>query len=138
MNSELTRKLLGDFPTLYWQNTLSIQETSMCWGFDCSDGWEPLIRELSEKLVPLVEQFNKDYPPKPEDMYYGFGVVQVKEKFGGLRYYTNYCSDEINDAIAEYEELSYKTCEVCGEPGELRGSGWYYTSCDEHAKEQDK
>jgi len=138
MNALLTKKLLEDFPTLYWQHGLSMQQTAMCWGFDVQDGWEPLIRELSEKLVPLVEQFNKDYPPEPENMYFGFGVVQVKEKFGGLRYYTHGSSDEIDNIIDEYESRSYKTCEICGKPGKVRGAMWYYTSCDKHANEEDK
>lgn len=138
MNPELDKKLVEDFPTLYWQRGMSMMETAMCWGFECQNGWEPLIRELSEKLVPLVEQFNKDYPPKPEEMYNGFAVVQVKEKFGGLRYYTNYSSKEINDLIDEYETLSYKTCEICGKPGKTMGQGWYYTACPEHTKEQDR
>lgn len=139
MNPELTKKLTEDFPELYWQfNECTIYQSAMPWGFDCGPGWEPLLRELSKKLIPLVKQFNKDYPPKPEEMYNGFAVVQVKEKFGGLRYYTNYSSEEIDTLIDVYETLSYKTCETCGKPGKNMGKGWYYTACPEHTKEQDK
>src|SRR3989304_5951278 len=55
-------------------------------------------------------------------------VNQVKEKFGGLRFYSGGVSEDIVDAvnvrIAEAEAQSYKTCETCGQPGLLRGGGW--------------
>jgi len=62
-----------------------------------------------------------------------FEVTQVKEKFGGLRFYTN-CRDEailqrIDVAIQE----SFHACEICGEPGTLREGRWIKTLCDEHA-----
>ena len=55
---------------------------------------------------------------------------QVKEKFGGLRFYMTCGTDEIYNLIEEAEALSYKTCEVCGKPGEERPSGWIHTLCD--------
>jgi hypothetical protein len=58
-------------------------------------------------------------------------AMQVKEKFGGLRFYTNGTSDEIHKLISEYESKSYATCEDCGKPGKSRGSGWIRTLCDE-------
>jgi hypothetical protein len=132
MNEAYTKKLVEDFPELYWQIDLPMNETAMCWGFDCGDGWFEMLYELSEKLQPLVQEINNKY----ED--WKFAVVQVKEKFGTLRYYTNGSTDEIDDLVWFYEELSGHVCDVCGKPGKLRGKGWYYTSCDEHAKERDE
>jgi hypothetical protein len=54
----------------------------------------------------------------------------VKEKFGGLRFYMTCDTDEIFNLIQEAEALSYKTCEVCGKPGEERPSSWIHTLCD--------
>jgi len=51
MNLELDKKLVEDFPMLYKQRFYDMQQTAMCWGFACEDGWEPLIRELSERIV---------------------------------------------------------------------------------------
>jgi hypothetical protein len=64
-------------------------------------------------------------------------IVQVKEKFGGLRIYTDYGNDELDQVIREVGYESVKICETCGKPGEVRGKGWYYTSCVEHAKPGD-
>ena len=61
-------------------------------------------------------------------------MCQAKEKFGGLRFYVNDISDECGKIISKYESLSMETCEVCGEKGETRGSGWVRTLCDEHVK----
>ena len=64
-------------------------------------------------------------------------VVQVKEKFGGLRFYIGGVSrdkyDGVYDAINAAEALSYLTCEDCGAPGEPREGGWIRTLCDEHS-----
>lgn len=63
------------------------------------------------------------------------GVTTVKEKFGALRFYCNGDSTPaLWHAINCAEDRSVRTCEECGEPGRLRGNGWLYTSCDEHAK----
>jgi hypothetical protein len=58
------------------------------------------------------------------------GLVQVKEKFGGLRVYAvgdGYGA--IWHAIRRAESRAASTCERCGAPGRLRGRGWLTTSC---------
>jgi hypothetical protein len=68
-------------------------------------------------------------------------IFQIKEKFGGLRFYVGSIADkdlqEVEMAINKAEDLSYKTCETCGEPGELRKGGWLKCRCDAcHQKSQ--
>lgn len=88
-----------------------------CWIFECGNGWFPLIKELIEDLITLG---------------WDRKTCQVKEKFGGLRFYITSGSDEIYDRISKAEKDSYTICEVTGEPGELRNDiGWYKTLCDE-------
>lgn len=85
--------------------------------FDVDKGWYPLVKELIEDLINLG--WDKQ-------------VCQVKEKFGGLRFYINGGSDEIFKRISEAENKSYEVCEVTGTPGSLRTDiGWYRTLCDE-------
>jgi RNA polymerase-binding transcription factor DksA len=57
-------------------------------------------------------------------------AAQVKEKFGGLRFYMTSENDEIRKLISEAEALSYETCEECGKPGEERDTRWIRTLCD--------
>ena len=66
-------------------------------------------------------------------------ICQVKEKYGGLRFYINAGSDEIFKRVVEAENKSYEVCEKCGEVGELRNDiGWYLTLCEEHYLEKKK
>ena len=57
-------------------------------------------------------------------------IVQLKEKFGGIRLYSNFASDELYDIIDKYEQISYKTCGVCGKPATKISKGWIYPYCD--------
>lgn len=136
MKKELDEALVRDFPSVFSDRHADMRSTAMCWGFECGDGWEPLLRELAEKLAWL-------------------GVakaVQVKEKFGTLRFYIT-SSDEPNDfskaegkirgelsydAISKASNQSTHTCEECGKWGKLlysNGSpfGWMKTLCKECA-----
>lgn len=66
-------------------------------------------------------------------------AVQVKEKFGGLRFYTDCVPDDyIRGLISLAESLSVRTCEVCGAPGKQGGQGWIRTLCVKHSVEGDE
>ncbi len=62
MNSELDAKLVEEFPLLYKERHMNMQQTCMCWGFSCRDGWYDLIYDLSSKLEPLIQQYLDDHP----------------------------------------------------------------------------
>jgi hypothetical protein len=89
------------------------------------EGWHQLVHDL---MVELLEAgWNRH-------------IKQIKEKFGGLRFYTGVADEKIWDIISRYEKLSYTICEKCGEPGELRKDGgnyggWWQTLCDKHYDE---
>ena len=81
-------------------------------------GWHPLI----ENLYQLCEEEGVD-------------VFQVKEKFGGLRFYTGGASESIDSAIIKAEQESFKICEICGKDGLLRDdNGWLSVRCDDHRR----
>jgi hypothetical protein len=86
-------------------------------------GWAPLINRVFDKLETIKGSIK---------------IVQVKEKWGGLRIYTDYSNKELDKVIYDVEHESLEMCEVCGQSGKLRGKSWYYTSCDEHIKPGDK
>jgi hypothetical protein len=58
---------------------------------------------------------------------------QVKEKFGGLRFYVQAATDKHYNYISFAESMSYRTCEDCGAPGKTYTDGWHMTLCDIHA-----
>jgi hypothetical protein len=86
---------------------------------DCGKGWYDIITALDADL---------------REIYPDYRVVQVKEKFGTLRYYIDGVPNELFDAIyariGQAERESSITCETCSGPGELRNNGWLKTLCD--------
>lgn len=128
MNTDNTEKLLNDFPHLFRNFYKSPSETGMCFGFQCRNGWFKIIYNLCENI-------NTHLTKLPKDDYNTFAVDCVKEKFGGLRFYTNW-TDNIIDSLIEIAEADcLKTCEFCGEPGTLRDDRrWIRTLCDECIK----
>lgn len=66
-------------------------------------------------------------------------VAQIKEKFGGLRFYYDGGDDEISGMVRMAELWAGHTCEKCGNKGEHRQGGWIRTLCDTHeAEHQEK
>ena len=127
MNIKNTKYLLKKYPNLYAQYYWDKSQTCMCWGFP-GDGWLKLIDNLSRRLTKL----DPDGTLQAE---------QVKEKFGGLRFYyggrvrTKKVADEIRHLVNEAEEKSFHLCEECGKKGKIRNDiGWYRTLCIQHHK----
>ncbi len=65
-------------------------------------------------------------------------AVQVKEKFGTLRFYIDGGNEYTSALVQMAESFSGVTCEVCGDRGELVGGGWLQTLCKTHAEEKIK
>lgn len=62
-------------------------------------------------------------------------VNQIKEKFGGLRFYYSGGNNEISGMVTMAESWAAHTCETCGDRGEHRSGGWIRTLCDKHEAE---
>lgn len=118
MNDDLEGMLIAACPSLFNSNTISISG---------GDGWFDLIMDCSVRLEALNQTL-------PEDQR--FTVAQIKEKFGGLRYYLDYKAEYQNDEayaiIAEAERRADNTCSRCGSTKNVstRGERWIYTMCD--------
>ena len=104
-------------------------------GFHLPAGWYPLVERLCSSIENQLTHF------VPEEIRGEVYVVQVKEKFGGLRFYMNVGTPYIDGAISLAESLSYITCEECGNSGELRKNGYLRVLCNKDyaiSKEQIK
>lgn len=68
-----------------------------------------------------------------------YRILQIKEKFGGLRWYDNGGNEEIfRSIIPKYEKLSFQTCIHCGKPAEYISKGWISPYCEDCAKDKSK
>jgi hypothetical protein len=116
MNRKNSRELFRKFP--FFNPKGSLQETLMGFGFEVGDGWYKLLLRLCNKIQA---ELNK----APEVVRKEFRVVQVKEKFGSLRVYTQSGTNQIENEIAKAESESLRTCENCGKKGNQEGCGYW-------------
>lgn len=104
---------------------------------ECGKGWEKLYAPLFQ----LCNLLNID-------------VLQVKEKFGGLRFYVGGVSEEYFDMVHAFIDAmaaySYRVCEECGirnkhcREGDktytpvkvTTEGGWLFTLCEQCRKER--
>lgn len=177
MKNELDKQLCAKYPLIFKDRNASMQETLMCFGFECGDGWYNILDALCSniqwhinhqlkaaktnakynKMRELTKsgdwtlfeehycEYNKQYvdtiraeivdsEPRVVEEVEQVVAVQVKEKFGTLRFYYDGGDDVISGMVAVAESMSGVTCEVCGSPGTPGGVGWIRTLCKSHSK----
>lgn len=142
MNEDLEKQLYNLGPILYQEKDLPMQQTCMCWGFECPDSWFDLLKELT---IELETSINNKYKGKYECV-----AQQVKEKYGSLRFYgeikiliENPTKDDLSLSKKLYEQFqelvdkaeykSEKICCECGKPATKTSSGWIAHFCDDCA-----
>ena len=129
MDKKLQDKLYKKYPKIFRDRNRSIRESCMGWGIDTGNGWYKILDILCGLL-----QWDTD-----ENKYPQVVASQVKEKYGGLRFYTNGETDEQSGSIRLAESMSYHICEECGSMADvLQTSGWILTLCPIHMAEYKK
>ena len=119
MKQELVDKLIETYPDMFIEEGRGPnRKNTMISNIGCRDGWFDIIMELCEEIHAM----------RPK-------VQQIKEKFGGLRFYASFPKDYSEQGwaiVRKAEEKASETCEDCGEPGEHRvRNGWRYISCQQ-------
>lgn len=122
MDKLLQSELYSEYPDLYAEKDCSIQESCMPWGMETGMGWYFIIKNLSAAITRISKDVR---------------ATQVKEKFGGLRFYwrsTEGLSEKqyelVSKAVDAAEEESYLVCEDCGSREMVEQSlGWIRTEC---------
>jgi hypothetical protein len=160
MKRELDEQLCAKYPLIFKDRNADMRTTAMCWGLECGDGWYNIIDTLCGLLTYEYRSAKSRYDHLMEvgvgNVLYGTKTVtqealdeakikldeetlkvpvavQVKEKFGGLRFYVQAATDKHYQYISFAESMSYRTCEECGAPGKTYTDGWHTTLCDIHA-----
>ena len=100
-------------------------------GFACGEGWWSIIELLCSNIQHYIDWKNKESEVVPQ-----VTVAQIKEKFGGLRFYYDGGDDEIRGMVRIAEVWASRSCEECGAPGKSRDGGWIKTLCDTHEAER--
>jgi hypothetical protein len=155
MKPELEKQLIEQYPKIFDVRPGNEMRPYSMFGIECGDGWYHLLRHLCfqiqsyidfrEEMNEHIVERNRKVDPEGQidqqmlvESIPQAVVSQVKEKFGTLRFYYDGGDEKIDGMVCMAESLSSVTCETCGNLGKLRGRGWWYTACNEHAKEGDK
>lgn len=97
-------------------------------GIAVGKGWFDILNSACQLI-----QGHLDWKPDVPQVV----AQQVKEKFGGLRFYVDGGDEYTQGVIAMAEFMSGKTCEECGAPGTSGGSGWISTLCSTHREQRE-
>jgi hypothetical protein len=100
-------------------------------GVAVGTGWWPIIESLCANI-----QSHIDWRVKQGQDISQVEVEQIKEKFGGLRFYYSGGDDEISGMVRMAEAWAGVACEECGAAGTRRSGGWIRTLCDHHEAER--
>jgi hypothetical protein len=100
-------------------------------GFAVGKGWYPIIERLSSNIQQHLEWKNRESQVVPQVI-----VEQIKEKFGGLRFYYQGGDDNVAGMVRMAEAWADVACEDCGGIGKRRGGGWVRTLCNVHEAER--
>lgn len=162
MRKELDEQLCAKYPLIFRDRHEDPSKTCMYWGLAVGDGWYNIIDALCANIqshinnrldqIKWAEKFNaklaeakangfedwddwKSREPReiPEPIEQVV-ASQVKEKFGGLRFYYTGGDDYISGLEHMAESMSYRTCEVCGAPGTSTKGSWIRVLCEEHTQ----
>jgi hypothetical protein len=160
MRKELDEKLCADYPLIFRDRNGDMSKTCMVWGMCVGDGWYNILEamcsniqghidwrleqiksahkfnaELEEALANGFENWDswksrepRDIPEPVEQVV----AIQVKEKFGTLRFYFGGGDAYIDGIVSMAESMSGRTCEQCGAPGTSTSGGWIRVLCEEH------
>lgn len=93
-------------------------------------GWKKAFGdELLEELSQILKEVN--YENK-------YRIVQIKEKYGSLRWYDNGIPNVLYDRYStwlhKYETKSINTCILCGKLATMQTCGWINYVCDDCLK----
>lgn len=110
MSPDLEQVLYDRYPAIFAERNLPADQTAMCRGITCGDGWFTLLDALCASL-----QREADHGDAQQIV-----ATQVKEKLGGLRFHVRTASGIQRGMIRLATNLSERICEMCGAPGELR------------------
>ena len=100
------KELIKEFPFIVDSDDTLFTEAGFTFLDDMPQGWKQAFGiELCKTLKSVLEHYGELEEYK---------VLQVKEKYGTLRWYDNSTNPEVCKVVSYFEKLSAKTCAVCG------------------------
>ena len=91
MKKELDEYLCKVYPKMMINRDKSIQETCMCWGFECGDGWFQILNQLMSNI-----QHHIDWRERQRDIDIKFNEMAVQLKAGDSTLFDESMKDMLN------------------------------------------
>jgi len=131
--NDYTKMKKEEFEPLYFKTFKHFIPKPLTYGLEIKPGWYNLVWDLTE----TIDRYLKNNDKKATVI-----LDQVKEKFGGLRYYYHLEGEPKKDTFKMIwgmnwlaESQSFNICQECGLRGELdKNERWYKTLCPKHKK----
>lgn len=140
-----TEEIIEKYPKIFVP--YNVNPKNLNW-FGVPDGWLPIIDKLCGSIQYYIDNYtisepNPNFDPDdPESKKYisrhpnQVTCIQMKEKFGGLRFYTNGNDDIVEGMIKFAEYLCDNTCDTCGTEENLgMTKGWLSVKCKKCAED---
>lgn len=128
----VTMRMARKYPWLKCRNVFTGKLVKGAnWYDNLPKGWQIAF---GEQMINELDQLLKKYKYTKQ-----YRVMQVKEKYGELRWYAGPMPDGLYQEHGEWEdkyaELSGAVCYFCGKPATTITKGWILHVCDKHKKE---
>lgn len=136
-NKELCKKYHFLIPTNRWTGDI-VKDYDYTWTEldSMPEGWRKSFGEnLCKEIKEALDKIDEVHSHKVSSNY---RILQIKEKYGRLRWYTNWSTKELDDIIYKYEDISIRTCIDCGEPATKITLNWISPYCEDCSKNYSK
>ena len=101
--------------------------------FAVGKGWWPILESLCANI-----QSHIDWKARQGQFIPQVVVEQIKEKFGGLRFYYNGGDATVAGMVRMTEEWANLSCEECGDRATKKTTGWIKNLCETHFNEREE
>jgi hypothetical protein len=129
MSPEKDKQLSEKYPKIFVNRNSGESRYPIAWGLACGDGWFNILDTACSLIQARCDRMQEREAKDTQVV-----ALQVKEKFGSLRFYVMGGDDYTDGIVATVESLSNKICEDCGDVGELYTNGWWVTQCEKCRK----
>jgi len=125
MDKKLQNQLFKKYPKLFRQRLLNKETSPMFWGITCGNGWYNIINCLCFALDQMNDKVE---------------ACQVKQKFGGLRFYIDHGTEMQQRLCSLVGSISFGFCELCGSVDDVKTTkgGYVETLCGKCRKKTKK
>lgn len=134
-NSEL-EKIEDPIDVLIKRHPLVFRNSDNGIPWDLPSGWFTIVDNLCKEINDILKESYAKFPLTKDNS--PFQVEQIKEKFGGLRFYFTVDTNDkdlgyvIQLLVDNAEDKTYEVCMVTGKPGKLCKKGSHFaTFCEE-------